>query len=56
MAISTDTKKMGKLSDEMPKKDYGAGPVPPQARGTKIGKTNKKGYTGPPAIQGNFPK
>jgi len=53
---ATDQKKMGSLSDDYPKKDYGHGPVPPQSRASKIGKTNKKGYTGPPAIQGGFPK
>lgn len=53
---ATDQKKAGNLSDDYPKKDYGHGPVPKQSRFSKIGKTNKKGYTGPPTIQGGFPR
>lgn len=53
---ATDQKKAGKLSDEYPKKDYGHGPVPKQSRGSKIGKTNHKGYSGPNGITGGFPK
>lgn len=56
MAISTDSKKVSGITDDYPKKDYGHGPIPKQSRPTKIGKTNKKGYTGPSVIQGGFPK
>lgn len=37
------------------KKDgYAKGPVPKQVQGTKVGKTNKKGYSGPDVAQGKF--
>jgi hypothetical protein len=36
------------------KSGYASGPVPKQARGTKVGKTNKVGYSGPEVAQGKF--
>ena len=35
----------------MKKGDYASGPVPPSMIGTKVGVTNKKGYSGPNVAQ-----
>jgi hypothetical protein len=36
------------------KDGYAKGPVPEAMRATKVGKTNKKGYSGPNVAQGSF--
>jgi hypothetical protein len=55
MGINATHKKASSHGEAPLKKSgYASGPVPKQARGTKVGKTNKVGYSGPEVAQGKF--
>lgn len=57
MGLIKKTKTSNSTGTNAPKKmdGYaGLGPVPPSMIGSKPGKTNKKGYTGPNVQRGNF--
>lgn len=56
--VGAKTKKAGSSTGENApymKDGYAKGPVPKSMIGTKVGKTNKKGYSGPEVQQGQFP-